>query len=105
MKTYQIILAVLSFGIVIFIIFYYMPSKIQLSGLENERQILEKLLEKEIEIEHRLFQEKDKLEVKLAALEAKLQKQISTTLQDTQKQAAVKKKISGNRGFLFKKKK
>jgi Tfp pilus assembly protein PilN len=105
MKTPQLILAVLSFAIVIFILFAYMPSKIQLSGLENERQILEKLLEKEIEIEHRLFQEKDKLEVKLAALEARLQKQISTTLQDTQKQTAVKKKTPGNRGFLFKKKK
>jgi len=104
MRRSQIICVVLFFCFVIFIIFNYIPSQIQLSGLEKERQIFEKLLEKEIEIEHKLFQEKDNLEARLRALEVRLEKQISIARQDTKKPVGTKKKTSGNRGFLFKKK-
>jgi DNA-binding protein H-NS len=114
MKTRQIIYAVLFLCIIIFIAFNYIPSQLRLSGLENEKQILEKLLDKEREIEQRLLRENSQIKARLLALEVQLQKwtsiqaqaqaQAQAQVQDTQKQTAVKKKTSGNRGFFFKKK-
>jgi DNA-directed RNA polymerase subunit E'/Rpb7 len=104
MKTRQIIYAVLFFCAVIFIVFNYIPSQMRLSGLEKEKQILEKLLDKEREIEQRLLRENSQIRAKLVALQVQSQKWTSAQVQDTQKQAAVKKKTSTNRGFLFKKK-
>jgi len=106
MKTRQIIYAVLFLCTIIFIVFNYIPSQMRLSGLEKEKQILEKLLDKEREIEQRLLRENSQIKAKLLALEVQSQKwtSIQAQVQDTQKQAAVKKKTSGNRGFFFKKK-
>ena len=110
MKTYKIISAVLVLTVVMFIIFNYAPSLIQLSGLENERQILLQLIGKQKEIEQILSRENSGLKVKLASAEELIRhsQRESQEVQKPEVQKPVvepKKKTKENRGFLFRKKK
>jgi hypothetical protein len=94
MRAKNIRAITLLFTVGIFVSFNYIPVIINVSGLENERQILLQVIKKDNEFEHMV----SRREIKPKEAEKYIHKEGPVTKPLVQAQ----KKIKGNRGFLIK---
>lgn len=95
MDKNSIMACVLISVLALFMIFSYMPSVIELSALENERQVFLQLENKVKELEQKLINENLLVKAQLTSVRKQLQKQIATEDKSG-------KGIEGNRGYLIK---
>ena len=95
MDKNSVMACVLISVLALFMIFSYMPSVIELSALENERQVFLQLENKVKELEQKLINENLLVKPQLTSVRKQLQEQMVAEYKS-------EKVSEGNRGYLIK---